>query len=858
MADDKVEVTFGAKIDELVSGMQDMSSAVQDQLSKMNDSLQGMSDQSKKAADDLKTYNEQVAASFKSLQTAVAASFAGIEASIASMTGGMKGLLGILAGGELFKGAVEGTIKWGEEVATLSRSLGVTTGAASTLNYALRLVGTDAGTYTSALMRLERQLKSNEDGLKALGMATRDANGHLVDGQTAMQNAISMIQQYKVGVNQGIVSTTAFGRGTQAIGPLMKLNADVMAHAEERVKQLGLRMSVDGINALRKYEESINDFKGVLLGIEVAIGNNVIPQLDHFAFYLNEVGPSAASATVEAIKVVVATLDAFNTALRASSAGIAAWAGTIYAGLTRLPGMVSSILDKMDLKGEEWGLLPPSVKNLPRAIEAINADIAAQQKGLSETIDAIWNDTGDKVYGAMKGAHDRIKGLYVGTPGELPKYGGYDQIFGVSGKGSAPTSATDKGGGAGGQDLLAQYGAELEKLKNSQSDLNAWSAAKDYEFWNTKLAAATQGSAEWQQIWNKMADMYRSMSAEQQRIVEKSAQDQIATAKLVADMQKNDAETAIKVQQEKLNAAVALDQMSASERAQAEMVLYDKEFTAALTAQYKELALIQQTGDASIAAQAKVYDQMEKLQNQHILKMQQTQNQYLAAEKKEWDGYADQVGNAMTSMLFHHQTMLQTIQGLTEKAIDWIITGLLHKLVDQWVMSEAQKTAATTAGVAQRAAAESAGASAGMLANVGTMLKSIMASAGETFAGVFGFLSPVMGPAAAGPAAASEAMVLSMASMVSASAAGGWDVPSNMSGLMQYHPREMMLPAPLADKVRNMTDQGGNVGRGAPEFHPHFHFSNDPKSFQQQLRDANGPLMKQIKEAFRDFQMRLR
>ena len=245
---------------------------------------------------------------------------------------------------------------------------------------------------------------------------------------------------------------------------------------------------------------------------------------------------------------------------------------------------------------------------------------------------------------------------------------------------------------------MAQYEAELEKLKDSQADLNAWSSEKDYQFWNTKLATARQGSAEWQEIWKRLADIYRSMSAEQQRAAEKSAQDQIATAKLVADMQKNDAETAIKVQQEKLNAAVALDQMSASERAQAEMALYDKEYTAALSAQYKELALIQQTGDASIAAQAKVYDQIEKLQNQHILKMQQTQDQYLAAEKKQWDGYADQVGSAMTSMLFHHQTMLQTMQQLTQKAIGFIIDSLLKKLVDQWIVGEAQKTAATQCG----------------------------------------------------------------------------------------------------------------------------------------------------------------
>ena len=83
MADDRVEVTFGAKIDELVSGMQDMSSAVQDQLGKMIDSMKEMSDQSKKTADDVKAYNDQAAASFKDLQE-------GISGSLDAVRGGIR------------------------------------------------------------------------------------------------------------------------------------------------------------------------------------------------------------------------------------------------------------------------------------------------------------------------------------------------------------------------------------------------------------------------------------------------------------------------------------------------------------------------------------------------------------------------------------------------------------------------------------------------------------------------------------------------------------------------------------------------------------------------------------------------
>ncbi len=60
------------------------------------------------------------------------------------------------------------------------------------------------------------------------------------------------------------------------------------------------------------------------------------------------------------------------------------------------------------------------------------------------------------------------------------------------------------------------------------------------------------------------------------------------------------------------------------------------------------------------------------------------------------------------------------------------------------VASETQQTAAKAAGVGARTSIDVAGAATAGAAKVGAMFTSIMASAAETFAGVFGFLSPVM------------------------------------------------------------------------------------------------------------------
>ena len=89
-------------------------------------------------------------------------------------------------------------------------------------------------------------------------------------------------------------------------------------------------------------------------------------------------------------------------------------------------------------------------------------------------------------------------------------------------------------------------------------------------------------------------------------------------------------------------------------------------------------------------------------------------------------------------------------------------------------------------------------------------IKSIITDSAEAFAGVFAFLSPVMGPAAAGPATAAAATVSAATGSI-ASAAGGWVVPSDQLALV--HQNEMILPADLSQGLRGMI-AGGNAGGG--------------------------------------------
>jgi hypothetical protein len=178
---------------------------------------------------------------------------------------------------------------------------------------------------------------------------------------------------------------------------------------------------------------------------------------------------------------------------------------------------------------------------------------------------------------------------------------------------------------------------------------------------------------------------------------------------------------------------------------------------------------------------------------------------------------------------------------LLVKFIEWCETTVEH-----YALAEAMKTAATTSGVAARTGAEQAGAAASLGAQGAAMVQSILSSAAETFAGVFGFLAPLMGPFAAGPATAAQATVAGMAGAVASADIGMWRAPGDMLTLI--HHNELIMPAPEAGAFRSMltSSASGGASPGASvAIHPTTHFNVsalDGASVASWMR-SNGPGM---------------
>jgi hypothetical protein len=878
MPDDQTQVKFGADIADLKSGMADSQGAVKDALDRMTAALQAMTEQSKQTTDAVVSANKTISDSFASLQSTVQSSFGSISGTLNTFRNVFGAVAGLLAGGALFKSSVDAVINWDTEVSRLSRTLGVTTEKASELAVGLKLVGMGSDQYLGLVQRLERQVKTHSDTLQRLGLVLKDpVSGNTRDLMDVMTQAAEILAKYKDGGDKAQVAMALFGGRVGDVGPLLRMNNDLMEIARKTLQDLGIVVGKDNVQAMNQYRVQLNQFNLSWQAIEMKLGMAVMPLLQSLARWLNTEGPSAVKSFVS-------------------------WAGELAGTFATVTAEVKKSLAALDMLSKI-----PDIMSKNREITRTGSDSYPYKKGYisddylhgqpgdigkspKERIEAAYESAVQKIEEDLKATIAGIKPKAVSPPGASQDSGGAQG--GPQGL-SAPDWLTDQGGkGSGASTLMAQWQAELEKIKNSQTDLNAWSAENDYQFWNEKLASCKRGSEEWQAVWNKMADLYRQLSAQSQAELEKRAKNEEAISKGTAARVKSDADTAIKLEEGKINTLYELGQISAAQRYSLLKQECDKEYALEMDAYYKELARLQQRGDQTIQQQVKVWTEIEKAHNQYLLKMQKDEDSFLLQLKTKWDGYAAQVGNAVTSMLFHHQSMLQTVQSLSERTFGYIIDTLLKKLVSAWIMGEATKTAATGAGAASRAAAESSGFFASILAKIASQLaswlgfetsKTTATTAGATerkiaetaalasgamaqsainvasvtadafvaAAGAYAatacipYIGPALAPEAAGTAFEAVAAMIPGASLD----VGAWEIPRDMAA--RLHAGEMVVPKTYAEGMR-----GAGMAPGAPGGDQHIHISAvDARSFAQAFGRANSDVNRVLKRAHRDFHL---
>jgi hypothetical protein len=302
--------------------------------------------------------------------------------------------------------------------------------------------------------------------------------------------------------------------------------------------------------------------------------------------------------------------------------------------------------------------------------------------------------------------------------------------------------------------------------------------------------------------------------------------------------------------------------MSAEERLAATRAALDAEYASERSLLDKELQIDglrlqqrQQILNRMLMLDAKYAQDSQKV-------MLQSVEQMVAPMHRTIDSMSSSLASGLTGMIAGMTNFRQVVQSLALSVESQFVRMGVYVVAD-WgkkqlalaafsVAGEGQKTAAAQAGAAARSGVSAGEAAAGMATIIPGVLKSITASAAETFGGVFGFLAPVLGPAAAGPAAAAQAAVLSVAAFD----IGAWSIPQ--SQLAMVHQNELIMPAAEAGAFRSMlsaqANGGGKAAQGGAsggDAHLHVH-ALDAQSAKSWVSSNSRQIMKAMNQAVRD------
>ncbi|WP_243301267.1 hypothetical protein [Geothrix oryzisoli] len=316
--------------------------------------------------------------------------------------------------------------------------------------------------------------------------------------------------------------------------------------------------------------------------------------------------------------------------------------------------------------------------------------------------------------------------------------------------------------------LAAGKPAELQAVLNKEKELNQ----KYY--------------ADLRELDRQAAENTRKERAQADADAEKARKQNLELARIAAGDELNLLKFSIEEQEQALD-----QQLIAGRINEAQWVAMRKAgITQELRAQLDALDQEQKAAEGDLVHWKKIQAQKDALNRKAYADLAKLDTDLVAKSRARWDGFFRSMtggfNNSIQGLINGTITWGQAFQNVTAQALNGIISFFV-----QWGEEEAIKWATSMAMGETGRVAEATGAAAVYAVNAMGSVAAI----------------PFYGWAMA-PAVGAEAYGAGLAMAGLASAEGGWDrVPADQ--VAQIHKNEMILPAHIAEPVRQMAERGG-------------------------------------------------
>lgn len=784
---DKIEISIGARIDELITEMQRASQTVSTSADKIASSVT-------KAMNQVEQSSNEATAAINRTQREAQESATGIGNAFGNLRSMMGGMMSGLLAGISIKMVTDQVVEFAdkaEELQNTAQIVGTTATAISRLHAVAEPMGISAGAIDTGMKKLAKTMVEAQRGGEeaAAAFAAVGINAEELKNMSIEQVLAKIADKFKDtedGAGKTAAAQMLLGRSGADLIPMLNQGSEAMKSQADEAERLGAVMGEDAVAAGAKLDAQLDKLGLASQGLKNTMSQALAPALGYIAEALMD------------------------------NSGAALDFGTVFKGVaTIVIGATAAIQ-------QSWNIVSGIVRAITVAIvapidaiaKAAQGDFAGAKQALQTGREMMFDELGQMV---TRG--EQIKQKFTTTMAEMwdgakPKDGG----AGAGATPEGPKGTLDFAPKGKGDDSAKKEAEEAKRLAREKFEY-------ELEQLRTQMDAARKGSEERlaiaQQMSAKIKDQYGEESREYERakrdelrIVQEVEQEKIRIKDQALQLAQSHAIQEIAIEKGKADYLLATGQINAVQRQQIEQQAEEQLYTMKLSYLQKRLELYAMEPKEVERINAEIL----KLKQDHALQQQQMDIQHFEASKAQWDQYFqvinDAFANSIQGMVFQGQTLREAWGGIMQSILGSLIqTGV--KMVTNWITTQLGMTAATTTGAAVRTAAEVSSAKTSTMANAGAAIKNIMTKAVEVFANVYNaiagipyvgpFLAPVM-------AVAAGATIVGLVGKV-ASAEGGWDRVPYDGARAILHKEEMVLPAPLAEGIRSMVE-GGNTQRG--------------------------------------------
>ena len=789
MTDEVVQVSIGAKIDELITEFKKASDSVGASVKQIGADVQ-------RGMNQVEQSSNEATAALRRVENESRQASSGIMGSLGNIGGMLSGVMGgILATFSLQQaiGTVLDFADAAESLGNTAQIIGTTATELSRLHAVATPMGIAADTVDTSMKKLAKTLTDARRGGEesAAAFEAVGIKGEELENLSLPEVLSKISDKFKDsedGATKTALATALLGRSGADLIPMLNQGSEAMREQADAAQAMGAVMGEDAVAAGESLDAAWDKLTQQGTGLKNLFAQSLAPVLEYIA-------------------------EAFT-----DSSGTAMDFGTVFKGVATI------VIAAVTVIQQSWNIVSSLVRAITVSIASIiDAIVKAASMDWSGAKTAL--QTGDQmIREELTGMIDRseqlgekFKASMDGLWGDGPKakstgndatQGGTGQLdFKDKGSGSAAAKAAKDAAKEAQQAAREKFEYEMELLRNELAEQERGAQEK------IQIAARMVEAVKAQ--YGEESREYARAQREQARVVEEVETEKRRIKGVALERMREQGIAEINLAREQANYLVATGQLSSVERVEVERRAQEQMYAMQMSYLQQKL-LLMATEPQEVE---RINMEIEKLKGEHLVRMQQSDIASFEANKGVWDGYFNTLtegfGNAINGMMFQGQTLQQAMGNVFQSILGQLVqTGV--KMAANWVTTQLAMTGATVAGAATRTTAEVASAKASTMANAGAAIKNIMTKAVEVFANVYNaiagipyvgpFLAPVM-------AVAAGATIVGLVGKV-ASAEGGWDRVPYDGAQAILHKEEMVLPAPLAEGIRGLVESGQRGGGG--------------------------------------------